>query len=184
MAFSENLRTARKDKNLSQEQLAELLGVSRQAISKWELGEGYPEVEKLAQLAQILGVTLDYLLLDRQSAETGGGNANSTPQAGGKITIRSSDGSRLSACNEFSIVKLGRLMGKRSPKCLLSGKEGGNGVWGGNTILGWYALLKDAQKELGEIQQAIARGETFYQLKYFANVKGFFNPKIVPRSGL
>jgi transcriptional regulator with XRE-family HTH domain len=41
MAFSENLRTARRVKNLSHEQLAELLSVSRQAISKWELDDGY-----------------------------------------------------------------------------------------------------------------------------------------------
>jgi transcriptional regulator with XRE-family HTH domain len=177
MAFSENLRTARKVKNLSQEQLAELLSVSRQAISKWELDDGYPETEKLMQLAEILGVTLDYLLLDRP--DTKAGAADHVPQGDRKITIRSYDGNRMSACNEFAIVKLGRLMGKRSPKCLLSGKEGGIGVWGGNTILGWYASLEDAQKELAEIYQAMQGGEASYQLKYFANVNGFFNPRIV-----
>ncbi len=41
MSFSENLQAIRKKNQLSQEELAELLGVSRQAISKWELGEGY-----------------------------------------------------------------------------------------------------------------------------------------------
>ena len=47
MSFSENLQMIRKKNQLSQKELAELLGVSRQAVSKWELGEGYPEVEKL-----------------------------------------------------------------------------------------------------------------------------------------
>jgi transcriptional regulator with XRE-family HTH domain len=178
MAFSENLRSARKDKNLSQEQLAELLSVSRQAISKWELDEGYPETDKLMQLAQILGVSLDYLLLDK-SAKDVEGNTNYVPQADRKINIRSFDGNRLSACNEFAIVKVGWLAGKRSPKCLLCGREGGPVIWGGNTILGWYASLEDAQKELDEIHQAIERGETSYQLKYFVKVKGFINPKII-----
>ena len=47
MRFGENLQTIRKKNQLSQEGLAEMLGVSRQAVSKWELGEGYPEVDKL-----------------------------------------------------------------------------------------------------------------------------------------
>ena len=52
MGFSDNLKTIRKEKNLSQEELAELLGVSRQAVSKWELGDGYPEAEKLLIMAK------------------------------------------------------------------------------------------------------------------------------------
>ena len=47
MSFSENLKQIRKEHHLSQEELAELLDVSRQAVSKWEQGQGYPEVEKL-----------------------------------------------------------------------------------------------------------------------------------------
>ena len=58
MSFSENLQAIRKKNRLSQEELAELLGVSRQAVSKWELGEGYPEVEKLLILSKKLNVSL------------------------------------------------------------------------------------------------------------------------------
>ena len=47
MSFSENLKQIRKEYHLSQEALAELLDVSRQAVSKWEQGQGYLEVEKL-----------------------------------------------------------------------------------------------------------------------------------------
>ena len=47
MGFSENLQNLRKIKNMSQEQLAEKLDVSRQAVSKWESGNGYPETEKI-----------------------------------------------------------------------------------------------------------------------------------------
>lgn len=45
MAFADNLKEMRKKKGLSQEELADLLNVSRQAVSKWEQGIGYPEVE-------------------------------------------------------------------------------------------------------------------------------------------
>lgn len=47
MKLSENLKNIRKENNLSQEQLAEKLGVSRQAVSKWESGQSYPEMDKV-----------------------------------------------------------------------------------------------------------------------------------------
>lgn len=52
----------RKEKNLSQEQLAEILNTSRQAVSKWERGEAYPDIERLKDLAIFFGVSIDYLL--------------------------------------------------------------------------------------------------------------------------
>jgi len=51
---------------LTQEQVAEFLGVSRQAVSKWEAGKGYPETEKIMLLADKLEVSLDYLMLDKK----------------------------------------------------------------------------------------------------------------------
>ena len=48
--FSENLKKIRKEHNLSQEQLADELGVSRQAISKWESSQAYPEMDKIIAL--------------------------------------------------------------------------------------------------------------------------------------
>ena len=65
MGFSENLRTIRKKHNITQEELADMLSVSRQAVSKWESGAGYPETEKLLILAKELNVTLDYLFSQR-----------------------------------------------------------------------------------------------------------------------
>ena len=50
--FINNLKKIRKNNNLSQEQLAEILGISRQAISKWESGSAYPEMEKIIQLCE------------------------------------------------------------------------------------------------------------------------------------
>lgn len=62
MNFSENLQTLRKSRGISQEQLAERLDVSRQAVSKWETDGGYPEMDKLIQLCDIFGVTMDELI--------------------------------------------------------------------------------------------------------------------------
>jgi transcriptional regulator with XRE-family HTH domain len=64
MQFHEKLQKLRKEKGLSQESLADMLGVSRQAVSKWEGGQAYPETDKLIILSEIFGVTLDSLLKD------------------------------------------------------------------------------------------------------------------------
>ena len=60
--FSENLKKIRKDNNLSQEQLADELGVSRQAISKWESSVAYPEMDKIITLCEKFNLKLDDLL--------------------------------------------------------------------------------------------------------------------------
>ncbi len=62
--LSEKIQTCRKQAGLSQEQLAERLGVSRQAVSKWETGEATPELSKLAALCSVLNVSADWLLND------------------------------------------------------------------------------------------------------------------------
>jgi transcriptional regulator with XRE-family HTH domain len=67
MSFGEKLQQYRKNGSLSQEQLAEKLNVSRQAVSKWESGQGYPEMEKVLQLCDLLKVDLDYLLRDKSA---------------------------------------------------------------------------------------------------------------------
>ena len=60
--FSENLKKIRKDNNLSQEQLADELGVSRQAISKWESSAAYPEMDKIITLCDRFNLNIDDLL--------------------------------------------------------------------------------------------------------------------------
>lgn len=64
MKFSEKLQTLRKEKKLSQEQLADMLDVSRQSVSKWESGQTYPEMDKLIELSKIFKCTLDDLTND------------------------------------------------------------------------------------------------------------------------
>ncbi len=64
MGFSEKLMTLRRRKGLSQEQLADTLGVTRQSVSKWEGGAAMPELVKLIALSELFGVTVDYLVKD------------------------------------------------------------------------------------------------------------------------
>lgn len=61
MEFNEKLQQLRKERGYSQEQLAELTEVSRQAVSKWETGETQPEMAKLLLLGKVFGVSLDEL---------------------------------------------------------------------------------------------------------------------------
>lgn len=62
MEFNEKLQELRKQKGLTQEELAELLFVSRTAISKWESGRGYPSIDSLKSISRFFGVTIDELL--------------------------------------------------------------------------------------------------------------------------
>ncbi len=62
MQFAENLQYLRKQQNLTQEQLAEKLGVSRQAVSKWESAQSYPEMDKLLSLCELFDCNIDVLV--------------------------------------------------------------------------------------------------------------------------
>lgn len=62
MSFGEKLQQLRKEKGLSQEDLAHQLNVSRQAVSKWESQNGYPEIEKMILISDLFQVSLDYLM--------------------------------------------------------------------------------------------------------------------------
>ena len=75
MSFKENLQYLRGSRNMTQEQLAMLLGVSWQAISKWESDKAYPEMDKLLMLCDMFGVTLDDLVMGDVRASAGCGGA-------------------------------------------------------------------------------------------------------------
>ena len=62
MNLAENLKKIRKDNHLSQEQLADKLGVSRQSVSKWEGGQAYPEMDKMLKLCEMFNLNIDELL--------------------------------------------------------------------------------------------------------------------------
>lgn len=64
--LAQQIKKLRTGQNLSQDDLAEKLYISRQAVSKWENGEATPDIDKLVQLAEIFGVSLDYLVLGKE----------------------------------------------------------------------------------------------------------------------
>lgn len=64
MIFADKVVQLRKKSGWSQEELAEKLNVTRQSVSKWEGAQSIPDLEKILQLAQIFGVSTDYLLKD------------------------------------------------------------------------------------------------------------------------
>jgi transcriptional regulator with XRE-family HTH domain len=71
MIIGEQLRDARQKHQLSQEQIAEMLGVSRQTISNWETSKSYPDIERVMRLAEIYHLSLDELLRgDQQMVKT------------------------------------------------------------------------------------------------------------------
>lgn len=66
MGFDNNLKKLRKEKNISQEQLAKKLNISRQAISKWESGKAYPDIDNLILLRNIFDISLDELIMEEE----------------------------------------------------------------------------------------------------------------------
>ena len=165
MNFGENLQQVRKKNGLSQEALAELLGVSRQAVSKWELGDGYPEVEKLLILSKKLNVSLDSLLA-----------GESTPANSGES--KPSDTIRIISPHEGVILNASKVSrsqqykgGKNSPKFALFASDGTDLSFSQNTFLAWYRNLEDVTRELAEIQAALDAGAASYTLQYSVKCK-------------
>ncbi len=167
MSFGENLQTIRRKNQLSQEGLAEMLGVSRQAVSKWELGEGYPEVDKLLILSKKLNISLDSLL--------GGDNTPAASESG-----KSSDKIRIISPNEGVIISASKVTrsqqfrgGKNSPKFALYASDGNDmSFWGAqNIFLAWYRNLDDVTREIAEIQNALNAGDASYTLQYSVKCK-------------
>ena len=168
MSFAENLKQLRNEKQLSQEELAEMLDVSRQAVSKWEQGIGYPEVEKLLLLASRLNISLDSLMATEITQEPNAQKQNVV----GTITITSPIERVIATCHK--VVSSQKMTGgKMSPQYALFGKSEGNVFFGEEPtiFLGWYATEKDISKEIMEIHDAIVNRIATYTLKYNVRTK-------------
>lgn len=70
MIFSEKLQIIRKSNGMTQEELAEKLNVSRQAVAKWENGMAYPDIFNLIQLSEMFHITVDYLVKDNECSKS------------------------------------------------------------------------------------------------------------------
>lgn len=171
MSFAENLKRIRKERGISQEELAELLEVSRQAVSRWEQGSGYPEMEKMILLSERLNLSLDELVFGRKAAP-----GSARQPASGSILIKSYDGKQIVNCRKVLPSPLSSWSrNKKVPQCALFGVDSTSSFWGENrVILGWYADEESMKKEIDAIWAAIRNGETFYELQYASKVKRKF----------
>ena len=169
MGFKDNLKAIRRENNISQEDLAEMLGVSRQAVSKWELGDGYPEVDKLILLSQKLNISLDSLLGNKVYE-----NAADPEQGGFSGTIRIISPNEGVIINASKVTRSQQLRGaKNSPKYALFASDGNDmSLWGAqNTFLAWYRDLDDVTREIVGIQDALDAGAASYTLQYSVKCK-------------
>ena len=71
MTLGEKIAKQRKELNYTQEQLADILGVSRQSISKWESDIAYPETDKLIELGKLFDCSMDYLMKEEVTEKSG-----------------------------------------------------------------------------------------------------------------
>lgn len=174
MSFAENLRLIRKEKGITQEGLAEMLQVSRQAVSKWEAGTGYPETDKLLTIARELNVSLDYLM-DNEPATSETESYEVVYPKTDKIVIPTFDGSQTVDCMSVRYSKI-VFHSKNEPAYILQAVDR-VGFFGAHTvILGWYDSEDSVKKEVEEISSAIDAGKTTYKLQYYTEVefKGIF----------
>jgi transcriptional regulator with XRE-family HTH domain len=177
--FSERLQSLRKEHGISQEELSEVLDVSRQSISKYENGTAQPSFEKLIVLSKYFNVTIDDLL----------GNTKWRP-AEKTLVIKNADSNRIlikskidGKVSSFYKFIVSPIFGKKEyhPEVLMMGVDG-HSFWGDSAVsLAWYATKEDYEKEVNEIMKAIALGETSYDLKYYVDIKkkGLFDFEMV-----
>ena len=168
MSFADRLKDARRVCGLSQEELAEQLDVSRQAVGKWEQGQAYPEVEKLLTLCAVLNTSLDALMADELPKNCGTEINASAPSE--SILIRAQNGTNLVRCTNVQCSQ--PYKSRRGPKYALFGVSGYSAYWGPhNVFLGWYADEASVNAEIAAIQEAMRRGEADYTLQYAVKVR-------------
>lgn len=168
MSFADRLKEARRISGLSQEDLAEQLDVSRQAVGKWEQGQSYPEVEKLLTLCAVLNTSLDALMADElpKNCRT----EINAPAPSESILIRAENGINLVRCINIQCSQ--PYKSRKGPKYALFGVSGYTPFWGPhNNLLGWYADEASVQAEINAIQEAMRRGDPDYSLQYAVKVR-------------
>ena len=162
MNIGQNILNLRKSANLSQEQLAEKMGVTRQTISNWELDESSPDLKQGMELAKIFNVSLDDLAGDSAFEYLGAKDVDR------KITIISPIENVIVTCNKIQSSNKYK-GGKDSPKYALFGSDGSNST--NSTFLGWYENKEQISKEIMDIKEAFISGVSSYELKYNVEVE-------------
>ena len=166
MNIGQNILNLRKSAKLSQEQLAEKIGVTRQTISNWELEESSPDLKQAKELSEIFNVSLDDLTGNSIFEYLGETDSDR------KITIIYAIENVITTCNKIQSSSKYR-GGKDSPQYALFGSdESTNTVFeANNTFLGWYADKEQISKEIKKIKEAFLSGQSSYELKYNVEVE-------------
>ena len=137
MTFGEKLKDARKNAGLSQEELAERIGVSRAAVAKWETDKGLPDIDNLKAIAGLLDVSVDYLLDD-------GGTLDLSVTKKAIDLEKYSDGKKLSRLKKLEIKE--RIVREEYPdneiiRLTLTGIKNTKRETVADQAIGWFALL-------------------------------------------
>ena len=168
MSFAERLKEARRICGLSQEDLAEQLDVSRQAVGKWEQGQSYPEVETLLALCGVLNTSLDALMADELPKNCRSEISPTVPSE--SILIRAENGTSLVRCINIQCSQ--PYKSRRGPKYALFGISNFSALSGPHSVLlGWYADEASVQAEIKAIREAMRRGDPDYTLQYAVKVR-------------
>jgi len=166
--FSENLKKLRTSKGLSQEQLNEIIDVSRQSISKYESGIAQPSFDKLIAIAKYFDVSIDFLLLSEH-------NNNSATIKSDRIAITSHLDSlkTYASVASYYAFTISKIIGSNAngPQAVVWGTYDSGFFGDKQKILAYYRSFEDAKKEISSINAAMQQGQTNYDLQYFVNIK-------------
>jgi transcriptional regulator with XRE-family HTH domain len=183
--LSEKIRKYRKQAGLSQEELADRLEVSRQAVSKWEMGQSAPDPEKIVRMSELFGITTDELLKAQPAPAAPAAPQPQTLRHARKVYIIDINNRKLSAFDTFELEPVG--FGAKGEATMLGGGQTGQtvrvpvcGLYGigkgflglkRRTLLGMYATMEDARKELEQIAQTGGERAS-YKLRYACKMDG------------
>lgn len=117
MIFADKLIQLRKKSGWSQEELAEQMNVTRQAVSKWEGAQAVPDLEKMLRLSQLFGVSTDYLLKDEIETEQAAGGTEDSPLR--RVTMEEANAFLAAKAATARPIALGVFLCILSPICLL-----------------------------------------------------------------
>jgi len=172
MSFADKLRLLRKERGLSQEEFAEMIGVSRQAVGKWENDASYPEVETLIEISRKLNVSLDMLFSDETGFSPKAEERIIPSEFQGRIRITSHDEMATVMCVNVKASGRFKTTSVAEPKYALFGITDSSSVWGDNaTLLGWYEDEESIKKEIDAIHSAFENGDKTYEIKYAVKVR-------------
>jgi len=110
MNISDRIQSLRKSKGMSQEQLADAVGVSRQSVSKWESEQATPDLEKIMAMSELFGVTTDYILKGIEPSDTAPDHKTMADVIDQKV-LTSQNASRAKKVVKGILIAFGIMMG-------------------------------------------------------------------------